>query len=73
MTEDYLTTAFVHLVSYYMALSRPDLLDALGEANIVGLELVPTPADDEDGQEVEPVANLAGLGDAPRREVVGNA
>jgi hypothetical protein len=64
---------FVQLVSYYMALSRPDLLDALGKANIVGLELVPTPADHEDGQEVEPVANLAGLGDTPCREVVGDA
>jgi hypothetical protein len=63
----------VQLVSYYMALSRPDLLDALGKANIVGLELVPTPADHEDGQEVEPVANLAGLGDTPCREVVGDA
>ena len=56
-----------------MALSRPDLLDALGKANIVGLELVPTPANHEDGEEVEPVAKLAELGDAPRREVVGNA
>ena len=71
--ETYLATAFVHLVSYYMALSLPDPLDALGKTNIVGLELVPTPADHEDGQEVEPVANLAGLGDAARREVVGNA
>lgn len=73
MTEDYLTTAFVHLVSYYMALSRPDLLDALGEANIVGLELVPTPADNEDGEEVEPVGSLADEGHAPRGEVVGDA
>ena len=68
-----MATTFVHLVSYYMALSRPDPLDARGKTNIVGLELVPTPADHEDGQEVEPVANLAGLGDTPRREVVGNA
>ena len=71
--ETYLATAFVHLVSYYMALSSPDPLDALGKTNIVGLELVPTPADHENGQEVEPVANLAGLGDTPCREVVGNA
>jgi len=56
-----------------MALSRPDPLDALGKTNIVGLELVPTPADHEDGQEVEPVASLAELGDTPRREVIGNA
>jgi len=56
-----------------MALSLPDPLDALGKTNIVGLELVPTPADDEDGEEVEPVASLADEGDTPCREVVGDA
>ena len=55
------------------ALRLPQLPHSLSNTNIVGLELVPTPANHEDGQEVEPVAELAELGDAPRREVVGNA
>lgn len=54
-------------------LSLPDLPDALGETNVVGLELVPTPANNEDGEEVEPVACLADDGDAVAREVVGDA
>ena len=54
-------------------LSLPDPLDALSESNVVGLELVPTPADNENGKEVEPVAGLADDGDAVTGEVVGNA
>jgi hypothetical protein len=54
-------------------LSLPDSPDALGETNVVGLELVPTPANNEDGEEVEPVASFANEGNTPRREVVGDA
>jgi hypothetical protein len=54
-------------------LSLPDSPDALGKTNVVGLELVPTPANNEDGEEVEPVASLADKRDTPRREVVGDA
>lgn len=64
---------FVHSVSCYTALSLPDPLDALGKTNIVGLELVPTPANNEDGEEVEPVASLANERNTPRGEVVGDA
>lgn len=55
-----------------MFLSLPDLLDARGQTNVVRLKLVPTPADNEDGEEVEPVAGLANERDAPRGEVVGD-
>jgi hypothetical protein len=54
-------------------LSLPYSPDALGETNVVGLELVPTPANHENGEEVEPVASLANERDTPRREVVGDA
>jgi hypothetical protein len=60
-------------LTHTCALSLPDLLDGGGQTNVVGLELVPTPADNEDGEEVEPVGSLADKGDAPRREVVGDA
>jgi hypothetical protein len=56
-----------------MALSLPDPPDTLGKTNVVGLELVPTPTDNKDGEEVEPVASLANEGDAPCGEVIGNA
>jgi hypothetical protein len=60
-------------LSHTCALSLPDLLDGSGQTNVVGLELVPTPADNEDGEEVEPVGSLANEGNAPRGEVVGDA
>ena len=64
---------FVQSLSHTRALSLPDPLDGLGQTNVVGLELVPTPADNEDGEEVEPVGSLADEGHAPRGEVVGDA
>jgi hypothetical protein len=60
-------------LSHTCALSLPDLLHGSGQTNVVGLELVPTPADNEDGEEVEPVGSLANEGDAPRGEVIGDA
>jgi hypothetical protein len=60
-------------LTHTCALSLPDLLDGGGQTNVVGLELVPTPADNEDSEEVEPVGSLADEGDAPRRKVVGDA
>jgi hypothetical protein len=60
-------------LSHTSDLSLPDLLDGSGQTNVVGLELVPTPADNEDGEEVEPVGSLADEGHAPRGEVVGDA
>jgi len=60
-------------LSHTCALSLPDLLDGSGQTNVVGLELVPTPTDNEDGEEVEPVGSLANKGDAPRGEVIGDA
>ena len=60
-------------LSHTCALSLPDLLDGSGQTNVVGLELVPTPADNEDGEEVEPVGSLANEGNAPRGEIVGDA
>jgi hypothetical protein len=60
-------------LTHTCALSLPDLLDGGGQTNVVGLELVPTPADNENGEEVEPVGSLADKGDAPRGEVVGDA
>jgi hypothetical protein len=60
-------------LSLTCALSLPDLLDGSSQTNVVGLKLVPTPADNEDGEEVEPVGGLADEGNAPRREVVGDA
>lgn len=56
----------------YIFLSLPNPPDALGETDIVGLELVPAPADNEDGEEVEPVASLADERDTPCGEVVGD-
>lgn len=60
-------------LSHTCILSLPDPLDGLGQTNVVGLKLVPTPTDNEDCEEVEPVSSLANEGDAPRGEVVSNA
>jgi hypothetical protein len=60
-------------LSHTCVLSLPDLLDGGGKTNIVSLELVPAPADNEDGEEVKPVGSLANEGNAPRGEVVGDA
>ena len=50
----------------------PDAADALGQADIVSLELVPAPANDEDGQEVGPLGDAARDGHAPFGKVVGD-
>ena len=53
-------------------LSLPDPPDALSQAHVIRLEFVEAPADQEDGGEVGPLADLAGDGYAPFGEVVGD-
>ena len=50
----------------------PDPFDAFGQSDVVGFELVPTPANDEDGEEVGPFEEVAPDGHAPLGEVVGD-
>jgi len=54
-------------------LSLPNSLDALGETNIVCLELVETNTGEDGGGVESPHGELAGLGDALAGEVVDDA
>lgn len=50
--------------------SLPDPLDGLGQADVVGLELVQADADEDGGAVEEPHGRLAGLGVLARGDVV---
>lgn len=64
----------LHLVGSLLgrSTSLPYSLDSLGQTNIVRLKLIPSPSNNEDGRKVQPIADLADLGHAPRGEVVGD-
>ena len=51
----------------------PNSLDSLGDADVVGLKLVPAPSDNEDGEDVAPVEELSHDRDAEVGKVVGDA
>lgn len=48
----------------------PNPLDGLGQTNIVRLELIPSPAHDEDCEDVTPLEELTNVLHAPRGDVV---
>lgn len=54
-------------------LSLPNPLHALGQANVVRLELVPPPSDQDERCPACPLRKRPNLWDAPAREVVGDA
>ena len=56
--------------SFFGTACLPDPLDTLRQTDIIGLKLVPAPADDEDSGEVGPVDQLAPEGYTPLWEVV---
>lgn len=49
----------------------PDLLNGFGQTNVVRLELVVSPSNDEHGKHVGVLESLTPAGHAPFREVVG--
>lgn len=54
-----------------LARRLPDLPNGLGQANVVRLELVVSPSNDEHGKHVGVLESLTPAGHAPFREVVG--
>ena len=56
----------------YLAARLPDPPDALSQTNIVRLKLVPAPANDEDGEKVEPLNHIAPERHSPFREIIGD-
>jgi len=58
--------------SSFLFVRLPDSLHQAGEANVVRLELIPTPANDEDHEHVEPIEQSTGFGHAPFGEVIGD-